>query len=107
MCLVLQHACIGGPAVRCLAEGEWPALIWLNLMGNNIDATAVSHLVRGSWPLLCMLCLSAQGLEHEACSLLGIGAAVAQTYSSDNTDVQKHDSNLSRCAVMYRSHLHL
>lgn len=103
-CLVLLHACIDGSAVRCLAEGQWPTLTWLYLIGNN-DATTVSHLVQGSWPLLRMLCLSAEGLEDGACSLLGIGATVAQIYSSDITNVQKRDINPSRCAVMYSSHL--
>ena len=101
---VLLHACIDGSAVRCLAEGQWPTLTWLYLIGNN-DATTVSHLVQGSWPLLRMLCLSAEGLEDGACSLLDIGATVAQIYSSDITNVQKRDSNSSRCAVMYNSHL--
>ena len=66
---------------------------------------AVSHLVQGSWPLLRVLCLSAQGLEDKACSLLGIGAVVAETHSPDVSDAQKRDVNSSRCAVMYKSHL--
>ena len=72
--LILDHACIDEPAISCLAQGQFPALTWLSLKGNNvnIDAAGISYLVQGNWPKLMMLILSDQCLDQAAYSLLGI-----------------------------------
>lgn len=70
--LFLANTGIDEVALRCLAEGQWPALHFLDLSENNVCAQGISYLTQGSWPLLDTLVLSEQVLGEEVCLLLGI-----------------------------------